>query len=544
MGTNSIFYSYTGADVVGTSGAQRSLSMRTLRASIAAIAALALSPACATDDIDTVPVDDGPDTPGLDDDFARASRATGVPADLLKAVAYVETQWQMVDGHDEHEGRPAGGGIFALWGENLTAAAAELRSDEDTVRHDEKASLAAGAARLGQLARQLGVSGDDLAAWEPVLAAFSQLEVEAARKGYVNEVMRVLATGARAVAEDGTTVALIEPHAEITVPPTFSAFHSGDYGPAIFRASPNYNSRGGYGVSLVVIHSCEGNYSGCWGWLVNSQAQASAHYVVREDGGEISQLVTEANRAWHVAASYDCNKAGGAQCNLSGISTNNFSVGIEHAGFASQASWSAGIIENSSKLTCDITKSHGVPRDRNHIVSHAQLQPTNRTDPGPNWPWSQYIDRVRANCGDGGGTTGFIVDSNNANNNAAVGKMEVTADWVSTSGTPGYYGSGYYFANTAPSSSPATFWFYLPAAGTKTIDAWWTTGTNRSTAASFIAYNAAGAEVGRRAVNQQTGGSLWNALGTWSFSAGWNKVQLSRWDAEGSVVIADAIRIR
>jgi len=517
--------------------------MRIFRASIAALAALALSPACATDDIDTVPVDDGPDTPGLDDDFARASRATGVPADLLKAVAYVETQWQMVDGHDEHEGRPAGGGIYALWGENLTAAAAALRSDVDTVRHDEKTSLLAGAARLGELGKQHGVSGDDLAAWEPVLAAFVQNDMEAVQKAYVSDVMRVLSTGARAVAEDGTTVAVIEPHAEIEVPPTFTAFHSADYGPAIWRPSPNYNSRGGYGVSLVVIHSCEGNYSGCWGWLTNTAAGASAHYVVREDGGEISQLVTEANRAWHVAAAYDCNLAGGTQCNLQGVSTNNFSVGIEHAGFASQASWSANIIEQSSKLTCDITKSHGIPRDRNHIVSHGQLQPWNRTDPGPNWPWSQYIDRIRANCGDGT-STGIIVDSNNANNNPAVAEIEVTADWVSSTGTPGYYGSGYYFANTAPSSSPATFWFYLAAAGTKTIDAWWTAGTNRSTSATFVAYNAAGAEVGRRAVSQQSNGSLWNALGTWSFSAGWNKVQLSRWAAEGSVVIADAIRVR
>jgi N-acetyl-anhydromuramyl-L-alanine amidase AmpD len=504
------------------------------------MAALALTPACATDDVAPA---DGPDVPGLDDDFARASQATGVPADLLKAVAYVETQWQMVSGQDEHEGRPSGSGVFGLWGENLTRGAAAIGRDEAAVRTDEKASIAAGAARLGELARAHGVPGDDLAAWTPVLADFSQIPGDASA-AYAADVLRILKVGARAVAEDGSLIAEIAPHAEVVVPRTLSTY-SADYAPAIFRASPNYNSRNGYAVSLVVIHSCEGNYAGCWGWLVQSQAQASAHYVVREDGGEISQLVTEANRAWHVAATYNCAYAGNAQCNLTGVSTNNFSVGIEHAGFASQASWSAGIIEESSKLTCDITKAHGVVRDRNHIVSHGQLQPNNRTDPGPNWPWSQYIDRVRANCGDGGGGgTSIIVDSNQANNDPAVANMEVTADWVSATSTAGYYGSGYWYANTAPSSSPATFWFYQAAAGTKTIDGWWTTGTNRSTAASFIAYNAAGTEVGRNSVNQQTSGSQWVTLGTWQFSAGWNKVQLSRWAAEGSVVIADAIRVR
>jgi hypothetical protein len=518
--------------------------MRTIRASFAAIAALALSPACATDD-PVVP--DEADTPGLDDDFARASHASGVPADLLKAIAYIETQWQMVDGHDEHEGRAPGAGIFGLWGENLTAAAAAVRQDEDAVRHDEGLSIAAGAARLGELAERHGVSGDDLEAWQPVLADFAQNPDDEARAAYVADVLRVLAAGARSIAEDGTVIASIEPHPEISVPLSFT-YQSADYGPAIWRASPNYNSRGGTPVSLVVIHSCEGNYAGCWGWLRNSAAGASAHYVVKEDGGEITQLVTEANRAWHVAAAYECSRAGSTQCNRNGVSTNTFSVGIEHAGFASQASWSNGIIEASAKLTCDITKSHGVPRDRNHIVSHGQLQPWNRTDPGPNWPWSHYIDRIRTHCGDGGGGGGggtqIVVDSNNANNNAAVARMELTGTWTSSAGTPGYYGSGYWFANTAPVSEPATFWFYLDAAGTRTIDAWWTAGTNRSASATFIGFNAGGGEVGRRAVNQQGSGSQWVALGTWNFSAGWNKVQLSRWAAEGSVVIADAIRVR
>ena len=84
----------------------------------------------------------------------------------------------------------------------------------------------------------------------------------------------------------------------------------------------------------------------------------------------------------------------------------------------------------------------------------------------------------------------------------------------------------------------------MPAAATKTVDAWWTAGGNRATAAPFIAYNAAGTELGRKSVNQQTSGSQWVTLGTWNFSAGWNKVALSRWTTSGDVVIADAVRVR
>lgn len=525
--------------------------MRNLSACLAAALAALSFAGCATpDDIGSdaeAGAADDSERPGLDDDFARAANRHGVPVDLLKAVSYVETRWQMVAGHEEHEGRPSGAGLFALWGDNLTAGAAAAKLDLELVRSDVGASIEAAAARIAALGAEHGIAGSDLLAWSPVLDAFAQNPDDDARAAYVDEVLRVLSTGATSVGEDGVAVATLAPHAEIEAPIAARPRLAGDYGPAILRTSPNFNSRGGSAVSLVVIHSCEGNYAGCWGWLRNPDAGASAHYVVREDGGEITQLVRESNRAWHVAAAYECSRAGNTQCNKNGVSTNTFSVGIEHAGFASQASWSAGIIEQSSKLTCDITRDHGVPRDRNHIVSHGQLQPWNRTDPGPNWPWSQYISRVRANCGDDGGGGGggeIIVDSNNANNNPAVARLELVGNWVSTSGTPGYYGTGYYFANTAPVSAPAVFWFHLDAPATRTIDAWWTSGANRATAATFVGANAGGGEVGRRTVNQQANGSQWVSLGTWNFSAGWNKVTLSRWTAEGSVVIADAIRVR
>ena len=35
-----------------------------------------------------------------------------------------------------------------------------------------------------------------------------------------------------------------------------------------------------------------------------------------------------------------------------------------------------------------------------------------------------------------------------------------------------------------------------------------------------------------------------DTVGTWSFPAGWNKVQLSRWTTSGYYVVADAIQVR
>ena len=45
-------------------------------------------------------------------------------------------------------------------------------------------------------------------------------------------------------------------------------------------------------------------------------------------------------------------------------------------------------------------------------------------------------------------------------------------------------------------------------------------------------------------VDQRTGGGTWHTLGTWTFPAGWNQVVLLRRAASGSVVVADAVRVR
>jgi hypothetical protein len=145
----------------------------------------------------------------------------------------------------------------------------------------------------------------------------------------------------------------------------------------------------------------------------------------------------------------------------------------------------------------------------------------------------------------GAGSTGLVIDSNNNNNDTTKGYIQVAGtSWVSSTNVAGYYGTGYYASPTAAVSEPATFWFYLPAAATKTIDAWWTAATDRSTTAPFIVWNASGTRLATVNVNQQINGGRWNTLGTWSFTAGWNKVQLSRWTISGYYVIADAIRVR
>ena len=520
---------------------------------VALVAAAALS-AC-SDEPTTLaaPTPEAPSAAQLDVIFAEAGSEFGVPTSLLKSIGYVETRWEMVRGGSEFPGQQPAFGIMALRGERLTQGARLARVTEQAAQSEARANIRSAAALLDLWADEAGIARTDLAAWGPVVARYSGIPQVEGQASYVhNDVYATLNKGIVANTETGAVHASIMPvqvRADFQLPEGGASLAvAPDYpvSGTVWRPSPNYNARptgSTGGVQMVIIHTCEGNYSGCWSWLTNSAAGASAHYVVNESGSEISQLVREASRAWHIAATYNCSLNSSVKCGLNGVSSNHFTVGIEHGGFASQSSFPVGQIDASARLSCDISKAYGIPRDRYHYVAHGQLQPYNRTDPGPNWPWTDYINRINSHCGATGGTS-IVVDNNNANNNSATGRFESSTTWQASSGTAGYYGSNYVFASTQPISDGATFWFYLPAAATRSIDAWWTAGTNRSATAPFIAYNASGAEVGRVNVNQQINGGAFRAIGTWNFSAGWNRVVLSRWTTEGYVVIADAIRVR
>jgi N-acetyl-anhydromuramyl-L-alanine amidase AmpD len=527
--------------------------MHRLRSFAAAACAAALLAACADAPAGPQPEPAAPASASLDALFARAGAEFGVPADLLASVAFAETGFQMVQGESEFPGQAPAFGLMALRGPELERGAALARVSAADARALPAANVRAAAALLRALADEGGIDRADLGAWAPAVARYSGIADREGQAAYVHrEVYAALRDGAQARTPAGALVASVAPRAvapDFPAPTAAPARTAADVTASaalniVWRPSPNYGDRpaGAVGTPhMIVVHTCESGYSGCWSWLTNSAAQASAHYVVNSDGSEISKLVYESKRAWHVGATYYCSRNNGVDCRFDGYSSNHFTIGIEHAGYASQSSFPAGQIRASAQLACEISKRHDIPRDRNHVVSHARLQPYDRTDPGPNWPWTDYMSRINTACSAG---DALIVDNNNSLNDPAKERFELGTGWTQSDNIPEYYGGGYYHAPTASVSDPAIFWFYLPAAATETVDAWWTDLANRSISAPYIAYNAAGAEVGRASVNQQVNGGRWNTLGTWSFSAGWNRVILSRWTPDGSYVVADAVRIR
>jgi len=85
--------------------------------------------------------------------------------------------------------------------------------------------------------------------------------------------------------------------------------------PLKWVSSPNFNSRHGTCVDQVIIHRCEGTYQGSIAYFETTTSQVSAHFLVAEDGSEVTQMVHLSDRAWHACAA------------------NSRSVGIEMAGY-------------------------------------------------------------------------------------------------------------------------------------------------------------------------------------------------------------------
>ena len=312
----------------------------------------------------------------------------GVPASLTLAVGYTETRWQLpdADGHESHGHMPSVIGVGGLrpWLaiDPVGLAAAELAVEPDALERDPALSLLGTAAVLRALAEARGAvpASDDPGAWAEVLGDYAGLESESARASYRDEVLGWISRGVSARGADGEEVVL---HASaVRLPETIGAareYGGAEYGPARWVASPNYNSRGGTTIDRIVIHTTQGSYSGAISWFQNPDSDVSAHYVIRSSDGEITQMVQEANRGWHVGT------------------WNSRSIGIEHEGWvADPGRWyTDAMYRSSAALTRHLCNKYGIPIDRTHIIGHVEAAGATHTDPGSGWDWDRYMTLVR-----------------------------------------------------------------------------------------------------------------------------------------------------
>ena len=156
------------------------------------------------------------------------------------------------------------------------------------------------------------------------------------------------------------------------------------------------------GVRAVVIHATAG-FSSSGAMSVMKQHKASWHWLVPdEDEPEHNNLIwacaPEARAAWHVRNAVSNSKLYEGKNRV-----NHWSLGIEIVN-----SQPPGSDDSYSEWQVDITAQ--IVRycwakypNLKHIVSHALLDPSRRTDPGTQFPWSDFKEKVH----DGSGNMAF-----------------------------------------------------------------------------------------------------------------------------------------
>lgn len=131
-------------------------------------------------------------------------------------------------------------------------------------------------------------------------------------------------------------------------------------------------------------------------------------------------------------------------------------------------------------------------------------------------------------------STEVIVDNTSAG-------FSTSANWWTTTATPGFYGTNYHTRGAEAISDPASWSVTLPTTGSYKVYAQWAAGSNRSTTAGYIITHSGGSVT--VPTNQTINGGAWRELGTYNFNAGTDvRVQLSCWTTAGTYVVADGIR--
>ena len=163
----------------------------------------------------------------------------------------------------------------------------------------------------------------------------------------------------------------------------------------VWIASPNYSSRGGSAVRLIVVHTAEGarTYQDLGAYFGSRSAEASSHVGIDDTPGKIGEYVHRADKAWTQA------------------NANPYSVSVELCAFAewSAAEWDRhpAMIENCGKWIGEEARHYGIPIDRltaheaqtgkRGVCGHVDLGSSGggHWDPGSGLPWSRILAIAR-----------------------------------------------------------------------------------------------------------------------------------------------------
>jgi hypothetical protein len=318
--------------------------------------------------------------PSLEAEFRFAAAKYKVPKELLMAMGYVNTLWEMPpqEASDYVPGDLHGRGTYGImqlvqtpWEDTLGRAAALTGLSRERLKTERAANVWGGAAVLADIVGKDKPS--ELDGWYEAVVEYGGGDL------YAQEVFETLKSGASATISTGERLTLAPQ--DVEVPQLYTAQRGGaDYRRAVWRPAHRGNytqrNRGAAEIDYIVIHIAQGSYSGTISWFNNPRANVSAHYVVGRTG-RVAQCVHNEDVAWH-AGNWRYNKK---------------SIGIEHAGYAGHR-WTGRMYHSSARLSAYLSRRFNIPLNR-HIMGHRAVPGVATRCPGPFFDRGRYLRLVR-----------------------------------------------------------------------------------------------------------------------------------------------------
>jgi hypothetical protein len=167
----------------------------------------------------------------------------------------------------------------------------------------------------------------------------------------------------------------------------------------VWIPSPNYSSRGGAGVRLIVIHTAEGarTIESLGSWFQNPTAGCSSQTGADDKANTVGEYVSRSNKAW-------------TQANYNPVATS-----IELCGFAawSTGEWDAhpNMLDNCAKWVAEEAAHFGIPITKltdsqaqgsgRGVCQHADLGAGGggHWDCGSGFPIDRVLDMARGGAG-------------------------------------------------------------------------------------------------------------------------------------------------
>ncbi|MCE3282296.1 MAG: family 10 glycosylhydrolase, partial [Chitinophagaceae bacterium] len=333
-----------------------------------------------------------PSTATLTKYFNDAATEFSVPANLLMAVAQVQSNWTQVSES-----------LYGSWGimgiiENpfttqISQAATLLNAPADDIKNDAQTNIRAAAALLRQYYGSN--TSANPADWFEAIRLLTGLTDESMKTGLALRIYDVLKKGNKSISLWGEIIDLpatgVSLPKSITEPdrPILAARTTVvDYPNAVANFTTcNYDNRpaGGLIKYYFIHYIATGTYQGAISWFKNCTSQVSAHYVIRNNDGEVTQVVQENQRAWTQGVT----------------SYNDMGIGVEHEVLASNlAMWDSDpMLTAAANLCINVCNRRGIPKIRRvsngdaGIYGHSDVKATDC----PNLTaarWTNFLNRL------------------------------------------------------------------------------------------------------------------------------------------------------